>query len=602
MKTFSRVFLTTVGFCALGALPTHTAFAHPLGNFTVNHLNELSVDAGGVTNNAIVDLAEIPTSQAQSSIDRDGDGAASTAEMAEHSALRCADLADRQLLEIDGVRVPFVVERAGFEYRPGEAGLSTSRLECRVRADADLTTPQSVRFRDEFEPDRVGWREVVVASGARVDVSESTVPDTSITNRLEAYPVELLTSPSDVTEATFDTTPSLDSAVVDSPLPTSPGQAAGTSPDEQRNADAARVDLITSRAGPLTRVVEKVEGVFDDLIGRRDLTWPVGLLAIALAGLLGASHALLPGHGKTIMAAYIAGRNGSKRDAVLVGATVTGTHTGGVLLLGLALTLSTGLAGEVVISWLGVASGLLVASLGVALLVGLIRGKSRFGLSLGQHSHGAFGHTHDHGQDDDHGHDHGHGHGHDHDHGHGHDHGDRHGAAHTGAARELSDIVGNRQLLARNVTVVMGSSSTTLVAPPLTTVPRSSAALPSITTTDVAGPRSTERTYSRLGLVGMGVAGGLVPSPSALIILLSAIALGRTTFGVLLVIAYGIGMAGTLTLAGVLLVVVRDRYLHTMVGRLADSGQRWTRFAPYATATLVLLVGLGLALRSATAL
>ena len=100
----------------------------------------------------------------------------------------------------------------------------------------------------------------------------------------------------------------------------------------------------------------------------------------------------------------------------------------------------------------------------------------------------------------------------------------------------------------------------------------------------------------------MGVAGGLVPSPSALIILLSAIALGRTPFGVLLVVAYGLGMAATLTLAGVLLVIARDRYLRATSGRLRTAGRRWTRVAPYTTAGLVVVVGVGLATRSIAAL
>jgi ABC-type nickel/cobalt efflux system permease component RcnA len=92
-----------------------------------------------------------------------------------------------------------------------------------------------------------------------------------------------------------------------------------------------------------------------------------------------------------------------------------------------------------------------------------------------------------------------------------------------------------------------------------------------------------------------------VPSPSALVVLLSAIALGRTVFGVVLVVGYGAGMAGTLTLAGVLLVRVRDSYRHrapTEPGRLRSFASRWTRLAPYLTAALVLVVGLGLAIRS----
>lgn len=98
----------------------------------------------------------------------------------------------------------------------------------------------------------------------------------------------------------------------------------------------------------------------------------------------------------------------------------------------------------------------------------------------------------------------------------------------------------------------------------------------------------------------MGIAGGLVPSPSALVVLLSAIALGRTAFGVLLVLAYGVGMAATLTAAGLLLVVLRDRlqeHASRASGRARAFAVRWGRITPYATAGLVFVVGLGLAVR-----
>ncbi|CAN5615056.1 hypothetical protein BH24ACT5_BH24ACT5_12400 [soil metagenome] len=113
---------------------------------------------------------------------------------------------------------------------------------------------------------------------------------------------------------------------------------------------------------------------------------------------------------------------------------------------------------------------------------------------------------------------------------------------------------------------------------------------------------ASQRQVSRRALVGMGVAGGLVPSPSALVVLLSAIALGRTAFGILLIIGYGLGMAATLTAAGLLLVRVRDRYERRAAGRAARgvgaAAARWSKIMPYATAALVLLVGIGLALRS----
>ena len=94
-----------------------------------------------------------------------------------------------------------------------------------------------------------------------------------------------------------------------------------------------------------------------------------------LAAVLGASHALLPGHGKTVMAAYLAGRRGTRRDALLVGATVTATHTAGVLVLGLVLSVTTAVAPDGVLSWLGVLSGLLVAGIGAGLLVSAARAR-----------------------------------------------------------------------------------------------------------------------------------------------------------------------------------------------------------------------------------
>jgi ABC-type nickel/cobalt efflux system permease component RcnA len=96
-----------------------------------------------------------------------------------------------------------------------------------------------------------------------------------------------------------------------------------------------------------------------------------------------------------------------------------------------------------------------------------------------------------------------------------------------------------------------------------------------------------------------------VPSPSALIVLLGAIALGRTWFGVLLVLAYGLGMAATLTAAGLALVGLRRRW----AARTRLRGARWkalatrtARVMPSATGSLVLIVGVGLVGRAAATL
>jgi ABC-type nickel/cobalt efflux system permease component RcnA len=187
------------------------------------------------------------------------------------------------------------------------------------------------------------------------------------------------------------------------------------------------------------------------------------------------------------MAAYLAGRRGTRRDALLIGATVTATHTTGVLVLGLVVSVSASVAPDGVLSWLGVLSGLLVAGIGVMLL--------------------------------------------------------------ASAARAWR--VGRRDpaVAAQRVLVTVGHGH---------------------------GQESPAR-FGRGALVGLGVAGGLVPSPTALLVLLGAIGLGRTWFGVGLVLSYGFGMAGTLTAAGLLLVGLRDRLNRvTFSDRLPASRPGWS--------------------------
>ena len=592
----SRHLLIKTGFvvatmASVTGIGVSAASAHPLGNFSVNHLNQLSFSSTGVTNNAVIDTAEIPTAQAKSTVDTDGSGEADASELSSYAEQQCAALKDAIDLTVDGALVPFAVTTSSFTYQPGQAGLTTSRLECRLLASTTIAADTTVSFADGFLTDRVGWHEITaIADGVRL--IESPVPQDSITNGLTTYPVDLLASPLDVRSATFDVQP-------------------GNGPSTV--AADARDGLASADTGFFSGLVDNVQRTFDDLIGRRELTLGVGILAVALALVLGASHALLPGHGKTVMAAYIAGRQGSVRDAVIVGATVTGTHTGGVLVLGLALTLSTSLAGEAVLGWLGVTSGVMVAGLGVGLLVAAIR----------HHGSGPLGHGHTHAYNLGNEHSHSHG-------GHAHSHGPRHShgrASHTHnhqpstieRTATVASALPDRGSLVRGAT--LSGMSLSRSGPDVgvidfaqlltTSIPAST---PTATVASVADDHGhghgddhdhdhghDQPHVSRRGLIGMGIAGGLVPSPSALIILLSAIALGRTWFGILLVVGYGAGMAGTLTLAGVLLVKVRDRYQERMrstSGRVRTAARRWGIIAPYFTAGLVLVVGAGLAIRS----
>ena len=614
-------------------VPTGSASAHPLGNFSVNHLSRIEFERDSIRVDVVVDAAEIPTAQDRPIVDVDGDGEISSTEAAEHARNECAAFVEVASMTLDGAARDLSIDDSSFAYAPGQAGLETSRLECTLSTPvADgFDVSRTVVFDDGYRPGRVGWHEIN-AVGVGAGIIDSPVPTTSVTNDLRVYPADLLQSPLDVRSVTLQVGPG--GVVADnSDAAAADGSSAETSLDPDAGtatAADARDSLIASRPGFFGSLVDGVQNRFDDMIGRQDLTLGVGLLAIGLAMLLGASHAVLPGHGKTVMAAYIAGRQGSVRDAALVGATVTLTHTGGVLLLGLGLTLSAALAGETVLAWLGVASGLLIAGLGIALVISATRRRNDGWLGHG-HSHGPGGHTHGPGEPA-HAHEHGdHEHG-DHEHG-DHEHGDHEHADHEHGDHEhasvRADVVhahaghddphGDHAHQARASVDVAhlhedradgdhGHGRVDVVH-----VDEDHAHDAHDSHGDHAhgdhaldghthdGHDHEPERVSRRGLVGMGVAGGLVPSPSALIVLLSAIALGRTWFGIVLVVGYGAGMAIVLTMAGILLVKVRDRLQDRIAradGRVARNARRWGRLAPFLTASLVVVVGLGLAIRS----
>ncbi len=538
---------------AVVLIPAGIAQAHPLGNFTVNHYNGLELYPDRIDVLAVVDIAEIPTAQDLQSLAPDGDP--SESQLADAAGTQCKDLSRAVTAAVDGELVVWAIQSSALETKPGAGGLPTLRLICELSGETDLSQPRIIEFTDTYRDDRVGWHEIT-ADGFGVALLDPSVGTISTTDELRTYPIDLLSSPLDQRSVR---------------LSTEPGQNT-----------AERTPLAQSSGDPFSSLIASTDRILQDLIGG-ELTFLVGTLALVLAFLLGCGHALLPGHGKTMIAAYLAARMGRSRDAVIVGATVTATHTAGVLLLGLAIAVSSTLAGEEVLRWLGIISGLLVAGIGVYMLRTALRARGAArrapaehtrtvqpaliavqggGVAQGPPTEQQHNHAHDqheHGSDND-GHSHGrerHDHEHDHDHGR-HDHG-RHDHGHDASDGHTH---GGKWW---------------------------------------AGGHSHEPTIGRGGLIGMGVAGGLVPSPSALIVLVASIALGRTIFGVFLVVVYGLGMAVTLTVTGLLLVRLRGR-----LDRRAARGQRsgassWLAAIaaglPMLTATLVLLVGLALVLR-----
>jgi nickel/cobalt exporter len=496
------------------AMPATPASAHPLGNFSVNQYDGLALSPDQVSVSAVVNTAELPTLQERSIVDANHDRTVTDAERAAYTARACADVAKEFEVQVGGERLSWTVNPGDYQYAPGAGGLSTARLSCGLTAPARLAVDvggpaaTTVTVANHYRGDRVGWREMT-ATGTGVHLVDSPLPEHSTSQELRSYPdVSSPTSVVDVRTATLKVAPGS-------------GQSSSTAASRPRSA------------GALTASTLWAERHFEQLAAGR-LTPVLAILAVLLALLLGAGHAALPGHGKTVLAAYLAGRAGRPRDALVIGATVTATHTGGVLLIGLLLSTSTALAGDRLLGYLGVASGVLIVAVGLGMLTGAIR----------HSAHPDHAHTPDPDRDRDHGHGHEHerGHEHEHDHGHEHERGHDHGHGHEHG-----------------------------------------------------------RAGGRLGLAGIGVAGGLVPSPSALVVLLAAVGLGRAAFGVLLVIAYGLGMAATLTAAGLLLLAVQRRVTRTS-GRLSRLATRLPRAAPLVTSGLVVLIGLGLAVRAGAGL
>jgi ABC-type nickel/cobalt efflux system permease component RcnA len=319
----------------------------------------------------------------------------------------------------------------------------------------DPGASSSLLFHDSNFADRVGWREIVVRATDGARIASADVPAASASDELRAYPRDLLRSPLDVASA------SARFAL---------GEAPGTAPS------------FTGASAP-----ERSAGSFESLVERENLGVGAIMLSLLIAAFWGAAHALSPGHGKAMVAAYLVGSRGTPRHALLLGLTVTVTHTAGVFALGLVtLGLSELIVPEQLYPWLNLVSALLVVCVGVSVLRARLRRR---------HAH----HHHHH-----------------------HHHGER----------SLRD------------------------------------------------------------LLAVGISGGLLPCPTALVVLLAAISLHRVGYGLVLILAFSVGLAGAMTGVGLAAVSAR-RFLR---GRSFDG--RIVRALPAASAALILVLGLAMTTRA----
>lgn len=494
-----------------------TAAAHPLGNFTVNQYSRIEAGLDVVHVRYLVDMAEIPAFQERQQIDADHDGALSAAEQQAYLRQRAPELARGLRLSVDGMAAPLRLTSSVIDFPPGQGGLQTLRvtldLETALGGDGG---PKALAYEVANYPERLGWREIVAHARHGAELRDSSALADDRSAELTIFPGDMLTSPLDMREVRFTLAAGAGRPISSGPRPAEGGAPAGAS-----------VDALAA------------------MLATRELTPAAMAGALALAMVLGAGHALTPGHGKTIVAAYLVGARGTTRHALALGLVTTLTHTAGVFALGLAtLAASRYVLPERIYPWLELTSGALVVVLGLALL------RSRVAALIGwgrqRHDHGPHGHDHDHdhgSHDHDHSHDHG-----PHDHDHSHDHGP-HGHSHD-----------HEQILADRL----------------------------------AGTGAGSVTWR--GLLALGVSGGLLPCPSALVVLLGAIALGRVGFGLLLILAFSLGLAAVLT--GIGLILVHARALL----RFFPAGGWLARALPAVSALLVIISGLAITAAAVTRL
>ena len=539
-------FLAAAAVVALALLVPSSSAAHPLGNFTINHYAALRVSPEAVRLDVVIDYAEIPAFQERQNLDPNGDGDVSAAEADAARIPRCSELAGELALTVDGAPLQLELEAAGLSFPPGAGGLATMRLVCELAAALPAgRMPGTLAFADRSYPERIGWREIVVLGDGTTIAAQPGEPaptSSDVSNRLTSYPEDLLSQPLDVRDVAFTAAAG------------GPTLGRFVAPDAS-NLDGAGPTETTRPAGG---VPGGVGGEIPDLFRVATLTPVLAIASILVAAALGAGHALTPGHGKTLMAAYLVGSRGTVLHAVGLGLSVTVSHTLGILVLALLVTGAEALLpADVVVRTVPLVAALGFVAIGAWMVISEIRRRR----SAPPHVHDHDAHTHD-PIEHDHPHDaaHEHPHPHEHDHEPELDHADHEPDVRPVAAAALEHSHGG--VRHRHGLPVQG-------------------------------------TITWRSLFALGLAGGIIPSTNALIILLGALVAGRAAFGVVLVIAFGLGMALVLGGIGVALVLVRGR-LERLPSSPRVSGILTN--APLVASVLVLGIGLWLTAQALTAL
>jgi ABC-type nickel/cobalt efflux system permease component RcnA len=541
------------------AAPT-LAESHPLGNFSISHYAGLRIESRSVELRYFVDMAEIPTFQEVQ--DTGIVPEAGHPSLMGYLARKAEALNEGLRLEVNGRRLRLAREWSDVLFSPGAGGLPTMKIGVLYRAPLEAVMGPGrhmLRYHDGNFPDRAGWKEIVAVGGPGIVVEGRSVPDRDRSRELSDYPTDLLNSPPQDLEAhliftaeapppavaRLDGTPGarlpesrqpVETAPPRSPMTGSTGRESALSArplDEapgagRQGVSEGRIEAPPAAGSPPLRLEANRQttprNAFTELLTTGPVSVGVIALALVVAVVLGAFHALEPGHGKTVVAAYLVGSRGTARHAMVLGLVVTASHTAGVYLLG-AVTLyaSRYIVPERLYPWLGVLSGLTIAGLGFLLFLRRYAGT------------------------------------HPHDHAHPHAH----------AASHQPEGVGHS-----HAHVPTGGGDPV----------------------DSAHRHPHLRAHGSVSLrelLALGITGGIVPCPAALVVLLSALALRRVGFGLLLIVAFSVGLASVLIVIGLLMV-----YARRAMSRFHGEGPLITRWLPLTSSAVMTVLGLGIAVQA----
>jgi nickel/cobalt exporter len=490
------------------------AAAHPMGNFAICHYTRLEAAKDSLKIHYLLDLAEIPTVDEKHTLDANQDGTISTAEKSTYLSAKVPEILSKLQLTIGGRQAAVKTVKSCLQLAPGAGGLETLKIS------VDLLVPLQpkpggvlVQFKDENYAARTGWKEIIAVSGGGTTLLDSSASSTDRSHQLTSYPTEI--APPQDTEASFKVVTGPSTAIAGSVSSPPAAQA----PTAQKSDSTPR-------------------DAFTQAITSRELTPGIIIVGLLVAFFFGAVHALSPGHGKAMVAAYLVGSRGTAKHAALLGMVVTITHTLGVFALGFAtLVASKYIVPEKLYPVLSAISGAAVCGVGLWSLRQRILGLSDGHSHDNHHHEHEEGHSHSHGLDGHVHHHHDHPHDHEHPHEHTHDHGHSHGNGHHHHHIPVGPVT----------------------------------------------PRA---------LIALGISGGIVPCPSALVVLLAAIALHRIAYGMALITAFSLGLAAVLVAIGLMVVWARE-----LLDKLPSSGKLFRR-VPVASAAMITLIGVVLIVRA----